>query len=358
MRYKPDWPAAEARLTALWNGRHLGRPCIAVTAPRDGGVAWPPAPASAEARWLDPDYVLPALRAALANTCWAGESIPSYLLLAGWLLSCGATPAFAEHTIWHHPRPVDYNAPPAFAYDPDDPWVRRFRALYAAVAEEAGADGFHVGQPLGLPGSDLLAANLGTEEMLFACAAYPEWTAEAILHIALAQVAAFRDFAAIPQGLGNTHWYGNAGWMPFWAPEVVIGTQSDVSCMLSVEMFERFVVPELMLLASELGWLWYHLDGADARQHLPRLLSLPALRVLQYTPAPWEPSNGPAHQALYRAVQAAGKIVHIEVPVAHVEPLVRALDPGLLYLDTRVDTPADADALLRDAERWTKGPSA
>ncbi len=355
MRYKPDWPAAAERLTALWAGRHLGRPCIAVTARRDGGVPWPAPPATPEARWLDPAYILPELRAALGNTYWAGESIPSHLLMAGWVLSGGAVPQFAENTIWHTPRTFDYDAPPPFAYDPDDPWVRRFRSLYTAIAEEAGADGFHVGQPLGLPGSDLLAANLGTEEMLFACAAYPAWAAQAILQLQRAQVAAFRDCATIPQALGNTHWYGCAGWMPFWAPEVTLCTQSDVSCMLSPAMYETFVLPELTLLANELGWLWYHLDGADARQHLPRLLSLPFLRVLQYTPAPCEPPNGPAHLDFYRAVQAAGKIVHIQVPIAHVEPLVRALDPGLLYLDTYADTPADADALLYDAARWTKG---
>jgi hypothetical protein len=49
--------------------------------------------------------------------------------------------------------------------------------------------------------------------------------------------------------------------------------------------------------AEAYGALWYHLDGGDARQHLPRLLSLPYLRVVQYTPAPCEPPNGPGHRA-------------------------------------------------------------
>ncbi len=352
MRYKLDWPAAASRLSAMWEGRHAGRPCIAVTAPQASAVPWPAPPASYEARWLDAEWVVAELRAALAAAYWGGEAIPSYLLMAGWVLGYGATPQFEAHTIWHTPITVDYATPPNFAFDQTDPWVQRYATLFTGVAAEAGADGFHVGQPLLLPGNDLLAAILGTEEMLCACAEYPEWVHAAILQIARGQVAALRHFAAITQAYGNTHWYGSAGWMPFWAPEPVLCTQSDVSCMLSPAMYEQFVLPELELYGREIGALWYHLDGGDARQHLPRLCSLPYLRVIQYTPTPSEPPNGPEHLDFYRAIQAAGKIVHIDVPIEHVEPLVRALDPSLLYLLTSAASPADAEALLVAAEGW------
>ena len=33
MKYKPDWPEAQERLTALWAGQCTGRPCLSVTAP-------------------------------------------------------------------------------------------------------------------------------------------------------------------------------------------------------------------------------------------------------------------------------------------------------------------------------------
>jgi len=77
MKWKPDWPEAAERLTALWRGEPLDRACIAIRAPRDGGVP-PPAP-TAEARWLDPDWLLKDVRATLANTWWGGEAVPSYL---------------------------------------------------------------------------------------------------------------------------------------------------------------------------------------------------------------------------------------------------------------------------------------
>jgi hypothetical protein len=92
--------------------------------------------------------------------------------------------------------------------------------------------------------------------------------------------------------------------------------------------------------------MWYHLDGEDARQHLPRLLSLPYMRVIQYVPRPGEPPNGPQHLDLYRQIQRAGCIVHVSVPVENVEPLVDELDPALIMLQTRCETVREGEQLL------------
>lgn len=61
---------------------------------------------------------------------------------------------------------------------------------------------------------------------------------------------------------------------------------------------------------------------------------------------------GPAHLDLYRKVQAAGKIVHIELCPEDVEPLVRELDPRLLMLSTRCSSIRKGEALLAAAARW------
>ena len=141
--------------------------------------------------------------------------------------------------------------------------------------------------------------------------------------------------------------------MPFCAPGPFRSTQSDVSCMLSPAMYDEFILPELDILHRELGPLWNHLDGGNARKHLPRLLSLPFLRVVQYTPAPNEPPNGPDHLDMYRAIQAAGKIIHIELPWQNIEPLVRELDPALLMLQTRCESEAEVRRPIEAACTWT-----
>jgi len=140
--------------------------------------------------------------------------------------------------------------------------------------------------------------------------------------------------------------------MPFWAPQPYNPARSDLSCMLAPAMYERLVLPELDLVGQDHGALWYHLDGGDARQHLPRLLSLPYLRVVQYTPAPSEPPNGPTHVDMYRLIQPAGKIIHIDLPAENVEPPVRELNPALMTLRTYCVTREQGERLLQASRRW------
>jgi hypothetical protein len=356
MKYKPDWDDAQERLTALWQGRARGRPCLAVTAPSGRGLQPPPLPPDPEARWLDPDTVLGLARTQLENTWWGGESIPSFLLMGGWVVSLGGTPHFDSRTIWFDPQPVDFTHASPFRHDPADPWVVKHRRLYERALAAAGWDDFLVGNPCILPANDLLSMHMGTDTFLLALVDQPEWMRKAIRTGARDLVRARRDLRDMAEGRHRFP-FGIAGWMPFWAPESFASTQSDVSCLLSPDMFEEFVVPELDELAAAYGALWYHLDGGNARQHLPRLLSLPALRVIQYTPMPSEPPNGPEHLALYRQIQAAGRIVHIAVPKTSVEPLIRALDPGLLMLQTSCASIEEGQDLLRAAERWTAARS-
>lgn len=359
MRCKPDWPEASRRLAALWHHERLDRPCVAVMArqPAPGPVPVPE-PADLEARWLDPAWRVAAARNQLESTWWGGEAIPSCLLMAGWVNCLGGTPRFAQETIWFERRQVAFDRPSPFRYEPADPWPPRYRALLLALCGEAGRDGFLVGTPVALPANDLLSMQMGAQEFLLALVDHPEWTAEAILTGASEQCGLVADLRSAVRER-HDFWYGNGGWMPFWAPEPFNSAQSDVSCMLSPAMFDRFVVPELDIWGGEWGALWYHLDGGDARQHLPRLLSLPYLRVVQYTPAPCEPPNGPAHFEMYRRIQAAGRIVHIEVPLENVEPLVRGLDPALLMVQTWCSDRGEGERLLEQCVVWARGaPSA
>ncbi len=354
MKYKPDWPEAQRRLSALWHGERLDRPCLAVMTPQP--VASPtlvPEPADEEARWLDPSYRIALARSHLESTWWGGEAIPSCLQMAGWVNCLNGTPRFAPDTIWFETRTVDFLQPSPFRHDPANPWTAKYRKLLLALCAAAGRNDFLIGNPTGLPANDLISMHMGTQEFLLALVDQPDWMARAILDGARDRLEAMRDLQALIRE-GHDLWYGNAGWMPFWAPEPYNSIQSDVSCMMSPEMFDRFVLPELDLFGGEHGSIWYHLDGGDAKQHLPRLLSLPYLRVIQYVPAPFEPPNGPGHLEMYRQIQAAGRIVHVQVPQENVEPLVRGLDPALLMLQTWCRTRADGERLLEQCVTWTR----
>jgi hypothetical protein len=353
VRAHDNWPEARERLTALWRGERLDRPCIGVTAPSGKAGARPEPPDDPEAFWLDPAWIRRKVRAGIDGTWWGGEAVPSSLLLAGWVVSLGGTPRFDHKTIWFETGEPDFSAPPPWRYRASDPWTVKFLALHSAAAEEAGRDGFMLGSPCMLPANDLISMHMGTQQFLLALVDHPEWMRRAIAAGAQGMAEARRDAQQLVKER-HDYWYGIAGWMPFWAPEPFTCMQSDVSCMLSPEMFDEFVVPELDVSGREYGALWYHLDGRDARQHLPRLLSLPYMRVIQYTPTPAEPPNGPAHLDFYRRIQAAGRIVHIQLAPEQVEPLCRELDPSRLVLSTSCASPKEGRQLLAEAVRWSR----
>jgi hypothetical protein len=350
MKYKVNWNETKERLTALWNHELIDRPCLAVTAPNGKAISPPAMPSDPRDRWLNPEWVQQSLIATFENTWWGGEAIPSGLLMGGWVLCLGGCPRFEPSTIWFETMAVDMGSPSPFHYTKEDPWVRTYKDLYQGIARLAGKDDFLVGMPCVLPANDLLSMLMGTETFLLNLVEHPAWMKEAILRGAREQLRQVKEFQ---ESIRSHHdfWYGNPGWMKLWGPKPFLATQSDVSCMLSPAMFDEFILPELDLWGETYGALWYHLDGGNACQHLPRLLSLPYLKVVQYVPAPHEPPNGPGHLALYRTIQAAGRIVHIQVAPENVLPLLKSLDPTLLLLETYCQSVAEGEALLEAAKR-------
>lgn len=353
MKYKQDWADAAEQLTRIWHGEKLDRPCIAVTAPQEQKISGPPAPENPEDRWLNPDWVVANMKTRLNNTWWGGVMVPSSIIMGGWVVSLGGRPRFAQNTIWFEPCKVDFDRPSPFVYNPDDPWVKKYKKVMAAAVEFAGKDDFLIGQPCILPANDLLSMHMGTDEFLVSLLEQPAWMKKALLTGAREILRAKTEIMTQVRAT-HQYWYGIAGWMPLWAPEPFLATQSDVSCMLSPEMYQEFIVPELELLGTKYGALWYHLDGATARQHLGTLLSLPYLKVLQYTAtANVEAPNGPEHLEFYKKIQAAGKIIHIALPPENIEPLLKAgLDPNLIIFSTACKTVAAARELLTCAKNW------
>lgn len=351
MKYKEDWDEAKDRLTRLWNREDLGRPCIQVRAPSGRHVPVP-VPATAEEKWTDPDFLVKNTLAIMENTWWGGEAVPSQIVMCGWIASWGATPHFDMNTIWFDTFEVDCDQPPSYHFDPDEKWCKRHEEAYMRVIDAAGMDDFLVGQPCLLPANDLFSMHMGTEEFLVNLLLNPEWMEEAMRQGTRATIEGRQYLRDLIEGK-HAFWYGIAGWMPFWAPEPFLSTQADVSCMMSPEQYDRFILPELETYAEEYGALWYHLDGGDAKQHLPSLLAMDKLRVLQYTPAPNEPPNGPDHLDFYKQAQAAGKIVHIFVDPQHIERLTKELDPNLLVMLTYASSQEEGEELLANAVRWS-----
>lgn len=348
---KPDWPEAQKRWLAFWDREPTDRPCMTVVAPRPNPDAVPPpAPETLEDRYFDPDYVAGTWVHQSQTVYYGGEAVPCCgFLMAGYALGCGAAAGFAPTTIWHPVTMPDIHAPFGWESGEDDPWARKLARLLDRLLDEA--DGRYLVTYAGqIPANDLLSVLRGPMDFLVDMADDLDLCVrrmEELFELWCRTYDYLRAVVDARQQAGTVR-----GWPGLWHPGRLMTSQSDMSCMVSAEMFDRFVMRDMEMTAERYGPVWYHVDGPDARRHVPRLLAAPYIVALQYVAGAGQPPNGPTYLDMYREIQAAGRCLDIDVPAEHLEFVIRHLRPEGLVIRAWTETPEKADELLDNAVRW------
>jgi hypothetical protein len=132
---------------------------------------------------------------------------------------------------------------------------------------------------------------------------------------------------------GNQKATGTTGWAPFWCEERFAMIQADFICMMSPEMFRRYVLPALEEEASFLDHCVYHLDGPGALIHLDDILSIKKIDTIQWVPGAGQPPQFEWMDVLKKC-QKAGKGLQLfdNYNIEIVKKYHRELDPvGCLY---------------------------
>ena len=108
-----------------------------------------------------------------------------------------------------------------------------------------------------------------------------------------------------------------------------------------------------------MNWLdrnHFHLDGPGALKHLDRLLELPELYGIQWV---YGAGHGPASNWLhvYKKIQAAGKCMEVLCEgVDDARTIMENLKPQGVWLNgVGFQSPEEAEAFLKDVERWGLG---
>ena len=148
--------------------------------------------------------------------------------------------------------------------------------------------------------------------------------------------------------------YGGSciGWLSTWARGLHSQMQSDVSVMISNDMYRTFIEPELRAQCDFLDYPLYHFDGVEQIRHLDTLLSIEKLRVIQWTQVAGQKPCTDYIPELKR-IQAAGKGLLILTYPDQVETLMENLSSRGLYLVLSAGSRDEADAILKDIARWT-----
>lgn len=351
LAYKHNWTETRRRLEAFWRMECLGRPCIAVTAPRHPRRPLPP-PVDAEQKWTDPEYVAQSYDAGHEATYFGGEAIPATSLMVGYCHGYGARLHFSEQTVWQDPIIHSWERCPALTLRESDWGWRQVQKVVARCLEVAQGK-WMVGFPNLHQPNDHLALLRGGENFCLDLYDHPAEVKRALRQLLdnwYIMYERFLELTARTQE-GSTNWL--SVWCP-WAKSMTL--QSDISCVLSPEMFEEFIAPELEELCGWLDGAIYHLDGPGALQHLDRLLAIQRLHAIQWTPGTGQ-SQGIAWLDLFKRIQAAGKGVVIYLPYEEVETAVEELNPEGLFIHTGARSIEAAEALLDRAVEITRRKS-
>ncbi len=259
LEYKPDLEEAARRWEAYWAGEIVDRPVVCVTS------YWPdrkgrPGSSYRDRVYGDMDQVIETALLNAWATYHAGESIPGTSLSFGpdeVAVFCGAELEFAEgspDTNWSRPFVEDWNAALPLRMNEDHPLWRRMLEFYRrAVRKTAGK--MLLG-PIDLhTNMDILAPIRNPERLCMDLLDCPDLIdramadARAIFPIVWYGVAQAAEMDRYGYSYGGYSMEGSAT------------LQCDFSCMMSPDMFRRWVMPALEEEAAIVKHACYHWDG-------------------------------------------------------------------------------------------------
>ncbi|HEY3417095.1 MAG TPA: hypothetical protein VGM23_09450 [Armatimonadota bacterium] len=333
--------AIQQQFRAWWR-RENDRPLLYVPAHWPKAAELPPPPTDPRDNYLDADTIVVRETARAAQIQYAGACFPFYSPFPATASFYGAHPTFTQQTIWHQPVLEGDHPYDELTFDEESPAWRDTVAMYTRLVELADGH-FYVSLPNCYSPLDLLEALRGGTNLALDLVECPDEVMEAQGVILEAWSRMYDTFYAIHQqrfaGTGPS-------FLPAWAPGRSYAIQCDFCCMISAEMFEEFVVPEVEAQAQWVDYSLFHLDGPDAARHADQLLAIPELNGIQ-----WQKGvNGGQTLSwlpLLQQIQRAGKLLMVDCLPHEAEELCASLEPEGLFVATAVDTPEEADALLK-----------
>jgi hypothetical protein len=319
-----DWERLERDTMAWWAGE-LERPLVWLSATNPLPRAIPYSYLSNYSLDMPAEELVDLYAPAFAATRYYGDAFP-YMwinfgpgIMAGFAGSNVYSVSEPQETVWfslsHQCRIEDLD----LAYTPENAWWKRVRELTAAFVRRW--DGQLAVGHADLGGNlDILASFLTTEGLLFDVIERPqevERLAGRITELWLRYYDEL-DAAIRPACRGTTCW------TPIWSTGKTYMLQSDFAYMISPEMFERFVVPDLTACCAHLDHGFYHLDGKNQIPHLDHLLSIARLRGIQWIPGDGQP---PPNQwlPLLKRIRDGGKLCQVFVSPEGARTIVQNL---------------------------------
>lgn len=312
-------------------------------------VKMPAAPVDLTQKWFDPEWRAEYLDWYVAHSSLKADMLP----VANTQLGPGSLAAIlggvfegGEDTIWIHPDP---NYKDDFKFDDNHPnWLLHKELLKACKRK---ADGhYYVGMPDLMEGLDVLAAMKGTDKVLLDTVMQPDVLEEQMHRINEIYFKVYDElYDIIREGDEMAFCYFSS-----WAPGKMTKIQSDISTMISVDDYRRFVQPFIREQCQRIPYTLYHLDGVGALHHVPALLEIEELKAVQWTPGVGEPQGGsPKWYDLYRRILDSGKsIMACWVTLDELRPLLDNIGGNGVHLEMDFHNEAEVEQAMKIVEEY------
>ena len=312
-------------------------------------IPMPPAPKDLNQKWFDPQWRAEYLDWYVAHSSLMADMLP----VANTQLGPGSLAAIlggvfegGEETIWIHPDP---NYKDDIVFNPNHPNYLLHKKLLKACKQKAQGH-YYVGMPDLMEGLDVLAAIKGTDKVLLDTIMQPEVLEHQMQQINDIYFKVFDElYDIIREGDEMAFCYFSS-----WAPGKMSKLQSDISTMISVEDYRRFVQPFIREQCQKIDYTLYHLDGVGAMHHLDALLEIKELNAIQWTPGVGEPQGGsPKWYDLYKKILAGGKsIMACWVTLDELKPLLDNIGGDGVHLEMDFHNEREVEQAMRIIEEY------
>ncbi len=353
--YQKELAWIEERWREFWAKENHDRPIMTIYAPSGRRpTTQVPEPDSVEARYLDPNYVIPNFRRGMEATCFAGEAFPLFWPNVGTDIVAGIAGCklkYAPDTVWAEACVEDWDEEPPFRFDENNRYFQYAMELIKAAAKDSQGE-YIIGNTDIHSGLDGLSALRGGENL---CFDYIEGREK--LYPRLDQLFEIEKelFTRLDDEIKKTGQKGTSSWFNIYHPDKKwYPTSCDVSCMISPDDFEDLVVPTLSKELDFYEASIYHLDGTVALHHLDRLLAIPKLDGVQWLPGTGKPSI--QHWVdVMKKIQDAGKLLTVGAEnLEDVRAVCENLRPEGVHINVYTDSEESANGILKMAEEWSR----
>ncbi len=288
----------------------------------------------------------------LACTMFLGDAFPHVFpnlgpgVIAAFL---GAELVNGDDTVWFHPKGDVALSELDFEPDRNSTWYQRCLDLIRAAVERWKGSVQCGLTDLG-GNLDVVSTFRPAEKLLYDLYDAPDQVKRLTWRAHELWWRCWEEFSSLTDGVNP----GYSTWAGILSEEPHYMLQCDFAYMISPEMFDEFVKPELEASADKLVNAFYHLDGRGQLAHLDSLLEIDSIKGIQWVPGAGAPDvlHWPD---VYREVTAAGKKIHIasnmcdhpfEVLDVLNEQLGR-IDHVVYHLDAEIKHLAEAEQMLR-----------